>query len=102
MESKKFQKRVEDFVCERCGAVTVGKGYTNHCARCLWSKHVDEKPGDRMAVCRGMLEPVSIEKRKNYIIYYRCRTCGKAIKNKAAPEDNTDVIIMLSANPIKK
>ena len=26
-----------------------GNGYTNHCPKCLWSKHVDINPGDRGA-----------------------------------------------------
>ena len=28
--SKLFQKRKEDFICEKCGKEVVGNGYTNH------------------------------------------------------------------------
>ncbi len=99
MEVKRFQRRVEDFVCEVCGATVKGGGYTNHCPKCLWSKHVDVNPGDRGAVCRGLMEPVGVEKRGDaYDIVYRCRLCGKKIKNKSVPEDDVDVIIKLSSH----
>ena len=52
---KKFIKVKEDFVCEHCGAEVKGDGYTNHCPKCLWSKHVDVHPGDRAAECGGMM-----------------------------------------------
>ncbi|MEK7158524.1 MAG: RNHCP domain-containing protein, partial [Patescibacteria group bacterium] len=45
--SRTFQRRVEDFTCESCGAQVTGDGYTNHCPQCLVSKHVDVYPGDR-------------------------------------------------------
>ncbi|MFA6992594.1 MAG: RNHCP domain-containing protein, partial [Candidatus Gracilibacteria bacterium] len=38
---KRFSRTIEDFVCEKCGAKVKGDGYTNHCPKCLWSKHVD-------------------------------------------------------------
>lgn len=103
MQAKRFQKKIEDFICEHCGAKTKGSGYTNHCAECLWSKHLDVNPGDRMAICRGMMEPISIEvKRKEYIITYRCRSCNQTRVNKSAPEDNVEELIRLSSEPTKK
>lgn len=44
---KHFTKTVEDFICAHCGTHVRGNGYTNHCPECLWSKHVDNNPGDR-------------------------------------------------------
>jgi hypothetical protein len=44
-QPKRFQKTVEDFVCEHCGHPVAGNGYTNHCSQCLWSKHVDDNSG---------------------------------------------------------
>ena len=58
---KKFQKHTEDFTCEHCGAFLQGNGYTNHCSRCLWSKHVDNSPGDRANSCRGLMKPIAVE-----------------------------------------
>ena len=92
-----FQKRVEDFVCEKCGAVVQGTGYTNHCPQCLWSKHVDIEPGDRAALCGGMMEPVRVEgTAAEYVIRYRCSRCGYEHRNKAVPEDSIDALITIA------
>jgi rubrerythrin len=97
--SKKFQKKVEDFICENCGAKIKGTGYTNHCPNCLISKHVDINPGDRKEKCEGLMDPISVEiKNGEYIITHKCRKCGKLRKNKAADDDNIDRIIELSKN----
>ncbi|MFN2146641.1 MAG: RNHCP domain-containing protein, partial [Anaerolineales bacterium] len=40
LEGPKFQRRIEYFICEHCGAEVSGVGFTNHCPVCLWSKHV--------------------------------------------------------------
>ncbi|MGC8981457.1 MAG: RNHCP domain-containing protein [Minisyncoccia bacterium] len=58
---KKFQRRIEDFRCERCGTFVKGTGYIDHCPNCLWSKHVDINPGDRKANCGGMMKPKGVE-----------------------------------------
>jgi Zn finger protein HypA/HybF involved in hydrogenase expression len=48
-----FKRTIEDFTCEHCGEQVTGNGFTNHCPQCLWSKHVDIDPGDRLALCGG-------------------------------------------------
>jgi hypothetical protein len=88
---KLFQKKVEDFVCEKCGAAVKGSGYTNHCPHCLWSKHVDVNPGDRAAVCCGMMEPVNVEfnnDRRDWIMTHRCLVCKHEKRNKVDKNDN--------------
>lgn len=101
--SKKFQRTQENFVCEKCGLDVRGDGYTNHCPRCLWSKHVDVDPGDRQETCQGLMEPTGIElKGGEYIILHRCSRCGIAKKNKAAKDDNFDAILRLSAHPLRQ
>lgn len=96
-----FTRTTEDFVCERCGAAVRGNGYTNHCPRCLWSKHVDENPGDRAAVCGGAMEPVAVAARGGeYIITHRCARCGFTRRQTVDPADDTARITELSANPL--
>lgn len=96
---KNFTKKVEDFNCAHCGAVVHGNGYTNHCPECLWSRHVDNNPGDRAAECRGLMRPISVEKSGNgFIITHRCDACGKVKRQRAADNDSMDAIIALSAN----
>lgn len=96
--SKRFTKTKEDFVCERCGHEVFGNGYTNHCPRCLWSKHVDINPGDRNATCNGMMKPVAVEKKgEQYRIIHTCTVCGHQKKNKTAPNDAFEVLVTLSS-----
>jgi len=99
MEEKRFQKREEDFICERCRGKVRGDGYTDHCPKCLWSRHVDINPGDRRASCKGMMEPVGVEvKTESITIYYRCLACGHRHRVKADPKDNKEKIIDISKN----
>jgi rubrerythrin len=86
---KKFQKKIENFICENCGNEVIGNGYTNHCPKCLYSKHVDINPGDRKCKCEGLMEPIHLEQKNgNFIIVHRCIKCGFIKKNKAQDDDD--------------
>lgn len=96
-QEKKFQRRQEDFLCENCGATIVGNGYTNHCTKCLWSKHVDVSPGDRLADCGGLMEPVALRQESTgYVLTHRCQKCGHEKKNRSAEEDDFEALLELS------
>ena len=96
---KQFTKRVEDFKCAHCGANVRGNGYTNHCPKCLWSRHVDNNPGDRASDCGGMMEPISVEQSGGkFIITHKCQKCGKTIRQHTSDDDNMDAIIDLSTD----
>ena len=96
VETAKFIRNQEDFVCENCGFEVKGNGYTNHCPKCLWSKHVDINPGDRAAKCGGLMKMVSIEgSTENYVITHRCVICGYEKRNKMAKDDDMDVVLKL-------
>jgi hypothetical protein len=92
---KHFIRRKEDFLCERCVAYVVGDGYTNHCPKCLYSKHVDaEMPGDRASQCQGLMKPVAVEYLSGeYMIIHKCIRCGKITRNKAAEADDFEAIL---------
>ncbi len=91
ISNKVFQKRKEDFQCEQCGCFVTGSGYTNHCPRCLFSKHVDIFPGDRAESCGGLMEPVALEKeRGEERIVHRCRRCGFLRRNRVQQGDDFD------------
>lgn len=96
---KTFNMIDESFVCEKCGKKVKKLGYTarDHCPYCLYSKHVDINPGDRNNSCKGMLEPVGIEKFKDsFKIIYLCEKCHKTHKNIMAKDDDMNKIIELS------
>ena len=96
---KKFLMRDEFFVCENCGEHVSKLNYTarDHCPFCLYSKHVDINPGDRLNTCQGLLKPIDIEKFKDsFKIIYKCENCGIIHKNVMANDDDFDKIIILS------
>ena len=98
---KKFNMIDESFRCENCGKYVNKLEYTarDHCPYCLYSKHLDINPGDRMNTCMGLMIHIGIEKFKNsYKIIYSCEKCHKSHKNIMATDDNFDIIISLSKN----
>ncbi len=93
---KVFQKRVENFVCGNCGEYVVGDGFTNHCPKCLWSKHVDKNPGDRMEKCGGLMEPIGVDqKRGEFVLIHKCLKCGTIKRNKVSPNDDREVLLKI-------
>lgn len=96
---KKFMMRDENFRCDNCGEEVQKLSYTarDHCPYCLYSKHVDLNPGDRLNECQGILKPIGIEKFKDtYKIIYKCEKCHKIHKNIMAKDDDLNLIIELS------
>lgn len=92
-----FIRTKEDFTCEKCGFFVEGSGYTNHCPKCLWSKHVDIDPGDRLATCQGLMEPVGVETRgREHFILHKCIICGHERPNGVAKEDDFGEVVRLS------
>ena len=92
-----FTRTKEDFTCEHCGAEAKGNGYTNHCPKCLWSKHVDIDPGDRTAECDGLMEPTGVlVGGGEYALLHQCIRCNFERKNKVAKSDDFDEVVKLS------
>ena len=100
-----FTKIDEEFVCENCGNKVQKLGYScrNHCPYCLHSKHVDINPGDREETCHGLLKPIDVEinPKKGYVIVFKCKKCGQVRKNKAAEDDNMELIYKIAEDKIK-
>ena len=96
---KKFNELDEGFICENCHKKVKPLGYSSrdHCPYCLYSKHVDINPGDRLNTCKGLLKPIEIEKYKDtYKIIYKCEKCNKTHKNIIAKDDDMNEIIKVS------
>jgi len=93
---KKFQKKVENFICDSCGLEVEGDGYTNHCPECFYSKHVDINPGDRGEKCKGLMRPIlyEIEERIEYLIH-ECTVCKHQKRNKVSKKDNYNNLLNL-------
>lgn len=92
----RFRKNIEDFTCLHCGYMVKGNGYTDHCPRCLWGRHVDNMPGDRASECRGTLKPMyATHDRKGYTIVYRCMKCKAKKQVSAAEDDDPETLLTL-------
>ena len=94
------------FRCVQCGqevgSAVWGTEYRNHCPACLWSKHLDETPGDRASDCGGAMEPVALWVRPggDWALIHRCRRCGELHSNRIAGDDNELALIALAVRPL--
>ena len=104
MNSLKQSKRNKEntgFTCANCSAdvlpITNGS-YRNHCPGCLYSLHVDIKPGDRLSDCLGLMKPISAKynSNKGWQIIHRCVLCGVTQANRIALDtiqpDDWDIV----------
>lgn len=92
----KFQKKVEDFICENCGFSVQGTGYTNHCPKCFYSKHVDINPGDRSANCGGLMPTIGLDYREGvYILIQQCEKCFVLKRIKMQEGDSFDTLVKI-------
>jgi len=98
------QKENTGFICENCGRRILplsNGGYRNHCPFCLFSKHVDIMPGDRIEKCGGLMGPVELRQKsgKGFQIVHKCLRCGAVRVNKIAERtvqpDNIEELIKL-------
>lgn len=100
MEVKRFAKNDSGFTCIHCGRKVEPLGYTsrNHCPYCLWSVHIDINPGDRACECGGTLRPVGADTdpKRGFIVIHKCERCGAVKRNKAAEDDDRDLLISLT------
>lgn len=96
----------ESFTCVVCGAPAApegaGSNHRNHCPKCLSSIHVDNQPGDRASLCKGIMDPIGVWVRKNgeWAIIHRCRSCGVLSSNRIAADDNPALLMSIAAKPM--
>ncbi len=94
------------FICEHCRrtvpTVADGTEHRNHCPACLWSLHVDIRPGDRRAGCKGGMEPLAIWVRRDgeWAIIHRCTRCGAIRINRIAGDDSELALMSLAVRPL--
>jgi hypothetical protein len=94
---KNFIRVKENFVCDNCGFEMTGDGYTDHCPKCLWGKHVDEVvPGDRASECKGLMEPTRVMYEKGDLkINYRCMKCNHEFRVRSGEGDDREKLLEL-------
>ncbi|MBO6557295.1 MAG: RNHCP domain-containing protein [Pseudomonadales bacterium] len=103
---RKSRQRESEFRCCHCrhmiSTTSYGTHHRNHCPLCLWSKHVDEKPGDRASPCQGKMEPISVwvKSDKEWALVHRCTSCGVVKTNRIAGDDNPFALLSLASKPM--
>lgn len=93
------------FRCSHCKQWVVindwmGSRNRNHCNICFWSKHVDEKKGDRTATCHGGMKPIGltfkhegIGKQGEIMLIHLCCGCQKLSINRIVRDDPEPTIL---------
>jgi DNA-directed RNA polymerase subunit RPC12/RpoP len=98
--------RSTSFRCVRCDFEILvdapGTAHRNHCPYCLWSRHVDDVPGDRASECRASMEPIAITVRGDgeWVLIHRCAGCGVLHSNRTAGDDNPLLLMRLAVKPL--
>ena len=96
----------QGFTCKVCGTPVssedAGTLHRNHCPKCLSSLHVDDEPGDRASLCKGIMDPIGVWVRKNgeWAIIHRCRSCGALHSNRIAADDNPALLMSIAVKPL--
>lgn len=94
------------FTCGHCGGpvpyAADGTRQRNHCPQCLWSVHLDVRPGDRAAGCGGAMEPIAVWARPGgeWALVHRCEQCGVVRTNRIAGDDNEAALMRLAAQAL--
>lgn len=95
------------FRCSHCRQFVVindimGTANRNHCALCLWSKHVDVSKGDRRATCHGGMRPVGLTFKHEGIgrtgeamLIHVCSLCAKISINRLARDDDNSMVLQI-------
>ncbi|HSX40049.1 MAG TPA: RNHCP domain-containing protein [Candidatus Saccharimonadales bacterium] len=106
----KNEQNAGGFKCSHCKQWVIinefmGTANRNHCNICLWSKHVDEKKGDRNATCQAGMKPIGLTfKHEGYgrqgeiMLIHLCSICGKIAINRIAGDDMPEEIIEIFDN----
>ena len=94
---RNFVRTVESFVCGNCGFEVEGDGYTDHCPKCLWGKHVDEEiPGDRASDCQGLMKPIEVSYQAGkFKINYKCSKCRHSFWVREGENDDREKLLAL-------
>ena len=94
------------FICDHCRQTVPGSApgtaHRNHCPHCLWSLHVDLRPGDRRCGCHGAMEPIAVWVRPDgeWAMVHRCRQCTALRVNRIAGDDSALALMSLAVRPL--
>jgi len=107
---KRWQVIDREFRCAHCKQMVfmtsaMGTVHRNHCPHCLYSLHVDTKPGNRASECRARMAPIGLTCKYNgfdkygnardgdIMIIHACTGCGTFNINRIAGDDSCHAIL---------
>jgi hypothetical protein len=99
-------KQAQSFRCVHCRldvpTSAPGTAHRNHCPNCLWSRHLDDDPGDRASDCLSSMEPIAITVRKDgeWVLIHRCNGCDTLSSNRIAGDDNPLLLVRIAVKPL--
>lgn len=102
--------RVDDaaFVCANCGRPVPppesGGRNRNHCPSCLYSLHLDIRPGDRLSPCKAPMRPIAVWVKPDgeWCVLHRCDRCGVIKANRIAADDDEGALLKLAVRPVTR
>jgi len=105
---RRVERRHEpgSFRCHHCrvdvSMHAPGTTHRNHCPNCLWSRHVDDRPGDRSVECGSLMEPIaiSVRGRGEWVLIHRCTACDALRLNRTAGDDDPLMLLKLAVQPL--
>jgi ribosome biogenesis GTPase len=93
----------DSFRCVKCKSQvdTVSFGTTQR-PQCLWSRHVDDFPGDRKSACGGPMEPLAVfvAQGGEWMLIHRCKSCNLLHENRIAGDDSVMLLMSIAAKPL--
>lgn len=109
-KNNRWQAEDREFRCAHCKRMVflfpdMGTLHRNHCPYCLYSLHVDTKPGNRASLCRSRMEPVGLTFKHNgfdkygkkrlgdIMLVHICTACGLVNLNRIASDDSSSEIL---------
>ena len=103
-----LQSRASAFRCVHCRQDIIVESdstkHLNHCPNCLYSRHVDNKPGDRKSNCLGSMKPIGIALKihgGDVAIIHECQECDVITMNRIAVEDDNEAIMTVFRDSLK-
>lgn len=100
------RRRSVSFRCGHCGldvpTDAPGTAHRNHCPTCLWSRHLDDRPGDRAADCGAVMEPIAVCVRGDgeWVLVHRCAGCDTVHLNRTAGDDSPLLLFRIAVKPL--
>ena len=76
----------------------------NHCPHCLWSRHMDIRPGDRLSPCRSPMKPIAVWVKPDgeWFLIHRCEQCSTIKANRIGADDSEERLLKLALSPVTK